>query len=38
MLEVLKLTALLQKVTHRDPTILTADKVFEMATIEGAAA
>lgn len=36
MLEVLKLTALLQKVTHRDPTILTADKVFEMATIEGA--
>ncbi|MEL7610411.1 MAG: amidohydrolase [Bacillota bacterium] len=36
MLEILKSTALLQKVTHRDPTILTADKVFEMATIEGA--
>ena len=36
MLEVLKLTALLQKVTHRDPTIMTADKVLEMATIEGA--
>jgi 5-methylthioadenosine/S-adenosylhomocysteine deaminase len=36
MLEVLKITALLQKVTHRDPTIMTADKVLEMATIEGA--
>lgn len=36
MLETLKFTALLQKVTHRDPTILTADKVLEMATIEGA--
>lgn len=36
MLEVLKITSLLQKVTHRDPTILTADKVLEMATIEGA--
>jgi 5-methylthioadenosine/S-adenosylhomocysteine deaminase len=36
MLEVLKLTSLLQKVTHRDPTIMTADKVLEMATIEGA--
>lgn len=36
MLEVLKAAALLQKVTHRDPTILTADKVLEMATIEGA--
>ena len=28
--------ALLQKVTHRNPTIMTADKVLEMATIEGA--
>lgn len=36
MLEVLKAAALLQKVTHRDPTIITADKVLEMATIEGA--
>jgi 5-methylthioadenosine/S-adenosylhomocysteine deaminase len=36
MLEVLKFAALLQKVTHRDPTIITAEKVLEMATIEGA--
>ncbi len=36
MLEVLKITALLQKVAHRDPTIMTAEKVLEMATIEGA--
>lgn len=38
MLEILKATSLLQKVTHRDPTIMTADKVLEMATIEGARA
>ena len=36
MLELLKLTALLQKVSHLDPTVITADKVLEMATIEGA--
>lgn len=36
MIEILKATALLQKVYHRDPTIITADKVMEMATIEGA--
>ena len=36
MIELLKATALLQKVTHRNPTIMTADKVLEMATIEGA--
>lgn len=36
MIELLKATALLQKVTHKNPTIITADKVLEMATIEGA--
>lgn len=36
MLELLKLTALLQKVSHLDPTIITAEKVLEMATIDGA--
>lgn len=38
MLEVLKSTALLQKVHHMDPTIITAEKVLEMATIDGARA
>ncbi|MEW6623941.1 MAG: amidohydrolase [Bacillota bacterium] len=38
MLEVLKAAALLQKVYHRDPTIITAEKVLEMATIDGARA
>lgn len=38
MIEVLKVTPLMQKVTHRDPTIMTAEKVVEMATIEGARA
>lgn len=38
MLEVLKTTALLQKVHHLDPTIITAEKVLEMATIDGARA
>ncbi len=36
MIEVLKFTALLQKVNSMDPTILTAEKVLEMATIGGA--
>ena len=38
MLESLKLAALLQKVHHMDPTIITAEKVLEMATIDGARA
>lgn len=38
MLEVLKLAALMQKVHHLDPTIITAEKVLEMATIDGACA
>mgnify|MGYP000079276402 CR=1 FL=1 len=38
MLETLKMAALLQKVHHMDPTILTAEKVLEMATIDGARA
>ncbi|KAF0091574.1 MAG: Uncharacterized protein FD141_1363 [Fusobacteria bacterium] len=38
MIELLKMTSLLQKVHHRNPTIMTADKVLEMATIEGAKA
>jgi 5-methylthioadenosine/S-adenosylhomocysteine deaminase len=38
MLETLKLAALLQKVHHMDPTIITAEKVLEMATIDGARA
>lgn len=38
MLEVLKLAALLHKVHHLDPTIVTAEKVLEMATIDGARA
>lgn len=38
MLEVLKLTALMQKVHHLDPTVITAEKVLEMATIDGARA
>ncbi len=36
MLELMKLTALLHKVSSRDPTIITAEKVLEMATIDGA--
>jgi len=36
MIELLKMTALLQKVHHKNPTVMTADKVLEMATIEGA--
>ena len=38
MIEMLKLAALMQKVTHQDPTIITSDKVLEMATIDGARA
>jgi len=38
MIEVLKFTALLQKGYTMDPTILSADKVVEMATIDGARA
>jgi len=38
MLEVLKATALLHKVHTCDPTIITAEKVLEMATIDGARA
>lgn len=38
MLEVLKCSALMQKVYHLDPTIISAEKVLELATIEGARA
>jgi 5-methylthioadenosine/S-adenosylhomocysteine deaminase len=38
MLEVLKASALLHKVHTCDPTIITAEKVLEMATIDGARA
>ncbi len=38
MLHVLKFTALLQKVAHEDPTAMSAGKVLEMATIDGARA
>jgi 5-methylthioadenosine/S-adenosylhomocysteine deaminase len=36
MLEVMKAAVLLQKVSHADPTILTAEKILEAATIDGA--
>ena len=38
MLELMKATALLQKVGTLDPTSITAEKVLEMATIDGARA
>lgn len=38
MLELMKSTALLHKVNTLDPTIITAEKVLEMATIDGARA
>ena len=38
MLELMKATALLQKVGTLDPTVITAEKVLEMATIDGARA
>lgn len=36
MIELLKFTALLHKVHSGDPTALTAEKVLEMATVDGA--
>ena len=36
LLEEIKIAALLQKVTTMDPTVLTAEKVFKMVTIDGA--
>ncbi len=38
MLEVLKTTALLQKCHHRNPAVMTAAEVLEMATLGGARA
>lgn len=38
MMAVLKTTALLQKVDNCDPTVITAGKVLQMATIDGAKA
>lgn len=38
MIELMKSAALLQKVSTLDPTIISAEKVLEMATIEGARA
>ncbi|MEI7884871.1 MAG: amidohydrolase [Clostridia bacterium] len=38
MLEVLKATALLQKCHHRNPAVMTAAEVLEMATLGGARA
>lgn len=38
MIELMKLTALQQKVANLDPLALTAEKVLEMATIDGARA
>ncbi len=38
MIELMKATALLQKVGTLDPTSITAEKVLEMATIDGARA
>ncbi|MDD3454692.1 MAG: amidohydrolase family protein [Methanothermobacter sp.] len=38
MIEEMKIAALLQKIKSMDPTSLGAEKVFEMATINGAAA
>ncbi len=36
LLEEIKIAALLQKVTTMDPTVLAAEKVFKMVTIDGA--
>jgi 5-methylthioadenosine/S-adenosylhomocysteine deaminase len=36
MLQALKFAALLHKGVHRDPRVITAEKVLEMATIDGA--
>ncbi len=38
MIELMKFTALLHKVHTKDPTAITAEKVLEMATIDGARA
>ncbi len=38
MFELMKSSVLLQKVHHQDPTVLTANQVFSMATSQGAAA
>lgn len=38
MIELMKTASLLQKVHTKDPTIITAEKVLEMATIDGARA
>lgn len=38
MLELMKSAALLHKVHTKDPTVITAEKVLEMATIDGARA
>jgi len=38
MIQTLKFASLLHKVATKDSTIITADKVFEMATIDGAKA
>ena len=38
MIELLKFTALLHKVETKDPTVITSEKVLEMATIDGARA
>jgi 5-methylthioadenosine/S-adenosylhomocysteine deaminase len=38
MIQTLKFTALLHKVATKDPTVITAEKVMEMATIDGARA
>ena len=38
LFQAMKMAALMQKGVHRDPTIMTADKVLDMATIDGARA
>lgn len=38
MIELMKTTSLLQKVSTGNPTVITAEKVLEMATIDGAKA
>lgn len=38
LFQAMKTAALMQKGFHRDPTIMTAEKVMEMATIDGARA
>jgi cytosine/adenosine deaminase-related metal-dependent hydrolase len=38
MVEQMKFAALIQNVTHMDPTLMSAERVIEMATIDGAKA